>query len=377
LQIQAFAAVSGGSDSQSLKSIQPVLDNSKPSASATPPAAPAQTRVFKIGAGVSQEYILGPGDVLAITDTSEDKAAVQTVPILPDGTAVTSYTGVIEAAGMTLRLMNALVNQQASKWYVNPHLMVNLAKQRPMQVYLLGEVSHPGLYTAGSDSGMTAPQGGNDDASDGDQSGGGGMAGLSAGGSAMTLTGALQLSGGLKETADVRNVRVTRQAPKQVFQIDLWKLMIDGDVSEDISLQPGDVIYVPKGGAEFDNASLGRTAHQTEKVRMFGAFKNPGLISMDSSDDILSAIAKAGGFAPAAITKYVLLARINRDGTITTEKVPYDKGLKDSHSQLRTKLHAGDLIIAKTSGAKTAFQQTGKYVPQMLMMGAMAFLYRL
>ena len=76
---------------------------------------PGSDAAFKIhaGVGVSQEYILGPGDVLSVTDTSEDKPSTSLAPILPDGTCVTAYTGVVKAAGVTLREINDLVNDKA------------------------------------------------------------------------------------------------------------------------------------------------------------------------------------------------------------------------------------------------------------------------
>lgn len=372
LPTNALAAANVGTNQQPLKGLTPVLDKSKIAPAIAPSASP---RTFKIHAGVSQEYVLGPGDVMAITDTSEDKAAVQTVPILPDGTAVTTYTGVIQASGLTLREMNELINSQANKWYVNPHLMVNLAKQRPTQIYLLGEVDHPGLYSVGGDSGMMAPTGGNDDSAEGALTGaGGGGGGGSAGmGGALTFTlsAALQMAGGLKETADVRHLRVTRLAPKQTFQVDLWKLMIDGDVSEDLTLQPGDVIYVPKGGADFDSEDLGRLASVSKKVRIFGAVKAPGLLTLAPDDDLMNAIAKAGGFSDNAVKKYIILARTNHDGTVTSEKINFKKGFKDGHAEIRTKVRSGDLIVVKQSATRTVAIASGRMLPQMVAQMAM------
>ncbi len=135
---------------------------------------------------------------------------------------MTPYTGVIQASGLTLREMNELVNVRAQKWFVNPQIIVNLAKQRPIQIYLLGELQHPGLYSAGgSDAGSMMPDsGGGGSGSDGaggsgsgDSSGGGGgnsgLSGMGGGQSTLTLSGALQLAGGLKDSADVRHLRVT------------------------------------------------------------------------------------------------------------------------------------------------------------------------
>ncbi len=356
---------------QNLQSLTPMLDNGASKSGSQ--AAPNSVPLIKLSVGVSQEYVLGPGDVLSITDTSEDKPATTMSPILPDGTCVTSFTGVIQASGMTIRDLNEFVNEKARKWYVSPQIIVNLAKQRPTQVYLLGELVHPGLYTSGSAGGdvgvASQANDGEDSASGGaGSSGGGGGGGASLGGgqSTLTLSGAIQLAGGLKETADVRHLRVTRLAPKQTFQIDLWKLMIDGDVSEDITLQPGDVVYVPKGGADYNPNDFGMLVNNHPKVRVIGSVKSPGLLAMAPDDDVMSVIAKAGGFNVDAVSRYVVLARTNRDGTVTTEKVNIKKGIKDGHAVARQKIHGGDLIIVKRSPTKTAGVVAGRLVPQML-----------
>ncbi len=143
-------------------------------------------------------------------------------------------------------------------------------------MYLLGELVHPGQYTCGDTSSSSGSSGGSNSSDDSGGDGGGDGAGSSSGGSGgsgssggsgggampstspiLTLSTALQKAGGLKETADVRHIRISRLAPKQTFDVDLWKLMIDGDVSEDKTLQPGDVVYVPKGGADFDPSTMG------------------------------------------------------------------------------------------------------------------------
>ncbi len=344
----------------------PVADTrqiaSRPALTAVPQKA------FKLNAGITQEYVLGPGDVLSITDLSsdDDKGTTITAPVLPDGTAVINYAGVIEAAGLSLREINALVNDKAKKWFKNPEIIVNLARQRANQIYLLGEVTHPGLYTPSQGSGSGA---GSEDAS-GSTSG---PPQQSTPTGIFTVSSALEMAGGVKETADIRHLHVTRLHPKQVIDVDLWKLMLDGDVSEDLVLQPGDVIYVPKGGADFNSNDFGKVVANSHKVRVMGAVKSPGLLLMSGDDDLFSVIAKAGGFTDTAKNGFVLLARANRDGSVSTEKVDMrpNHALKNPESQARVKVRAGDVVIVKDSTAKKAINFTGRTIPQLLMNAAM------
>jgi polysaccharide biosynthesis/export protein len=280
-------------------------------------------------------YIFEPGDVILIQNGHDS----QSVSVLPDGTATTHY-GVIQAAGMTVQGLTALVNDVAKRWYVSPDVKITLAKQRPSQFYLLGEVVHPGLYSLAEDSGTPGTA---------DSKPGGNAAGASKGPSSLSgevfLSGALQMAGGVKDTADVRHVRVTRSMPKQVFNIDLWQCMFDGNTSQDLALKPGDVVYVPKGRTNTTDSNVGQLVNTT-KVRVVGAVKSPGLIAISSKDDVLSIIGKAGGFELDAITNYVLLCRrTNSDGTVTTDKIDIKVGTKDEQK----KVLSGDLIIVKRS----------------------------
>jgi polysaccharide biosynthesis/export protein len=334
----------------------------------TPPRAAVPQKAFKLNAGITQEYVLGPGDVMSITDLSSDdeKGSTVTAPVLPDGTAVINYAGVIEAAGLSLRQINELVNEKAKKWFVNPDIIVNLARQRPNQVYLLGEVIHPGLYTPGGGAG------GGGAASGGGEEKGGEGAPTAAPSGIFTVSAALEQAGGLKETADIRHLHVTRLHPKQVIDVDLWKLMLDGDVSEDLVLQPGDVIYVPKGGSEFNTNDFGKVVANSHKIRVMGAVKSPGLLLMSGDDDILSVIAKAGGFTDTAVDKYILLARTNRDGSVSTEKVDMKwKHAIKNESQARVKVKSGDVIMVKESNARKVAKYAGRVIPQTILQGGM------
>jgi polysaccharide export outer membrane protein len=62
-----------------------------------------------------------------------------------------------------------------------------------------------------------------------------------------TITQAIQIAGGITHYADVRQVQVRRQASDgstQTIDVNLYKLLSEGDLSQDIRLQEGDVIVV-------------------------------------------------------------------------------------------------------------------------------------
>jgi polysaccharide export outer membrane protein len=277
---------------------------------------------------------------------------------------------------MSLREINELVNERAKKYFVHPQLMINLAKQRPTQVYLLGDVLKPGLYCpdGGGKDDVDISTGGGGGELSGSSTEGGGAAKLPATGTIFTLSSALQLAGGLKESADIRHIHVTRQHPKQVLDVDLWKLMLDGDVTEDLVLQPGDVVFVPKGGTEFNTSDFGKVVAGGSKVRIIGAVKSPGLYMMSADDDLVSVLAKAGGFTNTAKTKSISVSRVNRDGTTSTEKINVKGAMKGAVATGRLRVHPGEVIVVDNSMAKTIGYGAARIMPQMLMSGVMSIL---
>ncbi len=65
----------------------------------------------------------------------------------------------------------------------------------------------------------------------------------------LTVTKVLQLSGGLKPFADKRNVRVTRcdaRGKQTRFTVNIDEIGKEGRIDKDITLNAGDVVYVPE-----------------------------------------------------------------------------------------------------------------------------------
>jgi len=321
--------------------------------------------------GSAFRYVLGRGDQITVTDYGgidlRHGSNTQTVTILPDGTASIYPIGVVLAAGKTLSEMNTIVNERAKKYMIEPKLLVSLARPRPVTVYVLGDVLNPGIYTLGAGGTQTSPPPNQSPSADiGEALGRNSLSSISlpepnnAGGAqaplpeTTTLLSALQKAGGLKDSANVRSIRITRARTKEIILADLWKLLVTGDVSQDIELEPRDVVFVRRGGTGFDPDELGRlAATKVCSVRIWGAVKIPGLYNLGPNDDVLSAIAKAGGFTPTAFKGSVLLSRVSRDGTVIKKRISIAKSLRDEGLG-RTPVRPGDVIIASTNPLASA-----------------------
>src|ERR1700729_3217463 len=93
---------------------------------------------------------------------------------------------------------------------------VNMGQLRSIQVFVVGQARKPGSYTIGSLS---------------------------------TLLNALFASGGPLPQGSLRDIQVKRGS-ETVTHFDLYDLLLHGDKSKDVRLEPGDVIFIPAVGPQ-------------------------------------------------------------------------------------------------------------------------------
>lgn len=98
--------------------------------------APAQ------GAG---EFVLGPGDVVAITVWKQPSLSL-TLPVAPDGGISYPLVGHLVAAGLTVRQLESLVTTRLREQLKDPQVSVALQDARSYRVYVIGEVARPGEF---------------------------------------------------------------------------------------------------------------------------------------------------------------------------------------------------------------------------------------
>lgn len=358
-----------------------------------PIIAPSNDPAIKPAApeNLSDAYLLGPGDILTITDFTVpegEKPFVSQEVIGPDGSVNINPVGVLKAGGLTLRGLNELANRMAELTMARPEIRISLTKPRPVDVYVLGDVVHPGLVSTDSSSftNRTATQlsAGNVITEDSGTSGGGSADQSSSYREIiprvirLTVLTAIQLAGGLKDTANIYNVRVTRASTGEVLSVNLYDLLARGDARQDLVLRPGDTVFVERGGPEHESVALGLASDRQRRVRVYGEFKKPGIYDLKPEDDINSVIAKAGGFTENAITGSVVLNRVNRDGQEITRRVKLAgrtlfRGERKPSAVARVNLRDGDTIVADQSAAKIYLPRATTVV--LTTLGAILLLY--
>ncbi len=205
-----------------LLSIIAVCAQAAPAAeSAAVPATPASASDSaavppKADARPGSEYIIGPGDVLQVFVWRNAELSA-TVPVRPDGKISTPLVEDMIAVGKKPSELARDVEKVLGEYVRSPQ--VNIIVTQPMsnssQVKVIGQVLHPQsiAYHEG-----------------------------------MTVLDAVLASGGMAQFAAGNRAKVVRteNGKSREIKVKLSALVNDGDMKQNVNLQPGDVIVVPE-----------------------------------------------------------------------------------------------------------------------------------
>jgi polysaccharide export outer membrane protein len=210
----------------------------------------------------------------------------------------------------------------------------------PRTVVVIGQVYRPGSYLVSP--GNTEPSG---------------SAGSAAGGGLPTVMRSLQLAGGITSLADVRKIKLrrpTRSGTEQSIDINLWKLLQNGDINQDIVVQDGDTIVIPTATdintAEATQLATTTLSPTTIEVGVVGEVKRPGAVKLQPNSSLNQALLAAGGFNDSrASTGSVELIRLNSNGTVSKRPVKVDlaKGINEETNPI---LRNNDVVVVDRNG---------------------------
>ena len=160
-------------------------------------------------------YTLQAGDIFDLVFEFSPEFT-QTVTVQPDGFVTLKGIGETKVAGLTTPEIIALVKSAYSGILKNPVVTISLKEFEKPFFVADGMVTRPGKYPLRTDT---------------------------------TLMEAIAIAGGVNDMAKRTQVLVFRRVSNQWMEskaIDLRRIVKDKDLSEDIVLQPGDMIYVPQ-----------------------------------------------------------------------------------------------------------------------------------
>jgi polysaccharide export outer membrane protein len=236
-----------------------------------PLAAAAQVRlrpetVIAQSGGVRrspQSYKLGGGDRILV-EILEVPDLTRGYEVLSDGSVNLPLIGLVSLRGRTLVEATNIIRNAYRRVLKDPVVTVSLVAARPLNVGVIGEVTRPGNFILPLTSGPgTAPSV-----------------------QYPTVTQALRLAEGVTGVADLRNIRVRRpqpDGPDQVLNVNLWKFLQEGDLSQDIILQDRDTIVVPTvanfnqaEARQFATANFSPPPEKPRSISIVGQVTRPG-----------------------------------------------------------------------------------------------------
>ncbi|MEP0915686.1 SLBB domain-containing protein [Leptolyngbya sp. DQ-M1] len=175
-----------------------------------------------------------------------------------------------------------------------------------------------------------------------------------------TLSSAIREAGGIKQLANLKEVKVrrnTRSGAPQTISVDLWQLLRSGDLKQDLVLQQGDTIEIPTALAlnseearQLGDASF---APRSVKITVVGEVEKPGQVEVPMNTPLNQALLAAGGFTRQANRRRVELVRLNPNGSVSRQNVSIDlsRGIDEKGNPL---LKDGDVLVIDRNGlAKT------------------------
>lgn len=204
-------------------------------------------------------YILGPGDELQVSVYGVQEFN-SSIPVSVEGKITIQYVGQIIVAGMSIEAATQKIKVAIAKVYSTvrsgqSQISVSLSRIRTIKITVVGG-KQPGNYSISS---------------------------------LATVYNALHLAGGPGKNGSYRNIELIRG--NKVFKnIDIYRFLVKGDQSDNVSLKENDVIRIPA---------------YSQRVTVEGQVKRPGIFEMKKGETFADLLSFSSGFNEFAYTASV------------------------------------------------------------------------
>ncbi len=255
----------------------------------------------------TEPFTLGPGDRLEI-ELLDDPTSRALTAVGPDGKIYFHLLPGVDVWGLTLAQTKEALERELSK-FIKDHIQISIVLRTvdSKRVWLLGRLQAPGVYSMTNN--LTL------------------LEAISMAGGTLSLTSSKDSSFNYStdDLADLRRSFVMRKG--NLLPIDFQRLLKEGDLSQNIYLQPDDFIYLPAATAR--------------EVFVMGAVAQPRAVSYNDDMTLVSAIANTLGTISDAYLSHVAVVR----GSLTQPQiaiVDYKEIVKGKAPDVR--LQAGDIV---------------------------------
>ena len=280
----------------------------------------------KLSTGSTEDYVLGPGDVVQIKVLKEENLD-KTVTVSPDGFITYPLLGDLRVDGLTITQAKAQITSLLARdFLVDPQVVVDVIKQRSKKAYIMGAVKQPGYYEITGDQRLLGTL-------------------LNAGGPTSFNTEARVLR--LPKGGD--NVGEGPTDTMAPIVVDLYKLFEQGDQTQNIVLRDGDVLMVAEKAPAAVAAEPGEKVNvEAQQIYVVGSVVSPGVYTYKPNDTALDAILRAGGFTEFASRNSTKLVR-EAGGKTQTFRLQMKDVMENGEMDKNMKIVPGDMIIVPES----------------------------
>ena len=178
-------------------------------------ASAQQRQRPKLTNATEERYRLQPGDMLEVQYRYSPEFN-QSVTIQPDGYVSLAIGGDVKVAGLNVEQARQLILRKAGERLREPEAIVILKEFQKPYFVVAGEVNHPDKIEMRE---------------------------------RVTALQAIMLAGGFKEGAKSSQVIVFRKLNSDIAEVktlDLKSIKRTSDLENDLDLQPGDIVFVPR-----------------------------------------------------------------------------------------------------------------------------------
>lgn len=221
------------------------------------------------------EYVLGPGDVLAIT-TWDQLDLSGKFTIAPDGSFAFPLVGKFQAGGRTARDIETEMKQRlrAERIFTDPQVTVVVDTYVSQRIFIVGEVRSAGSYPLRGETTL--------------------IEALAQAGSATAEAASdVLIVRSANGTHRAGAVLPTEATDAEIIRVDLT-LLQRGDLSKNVALRNGDTIFVPRA----------------ENFFVFGQVRSPGQYVVRRGTTVMQALSLAGGITDRGALNRVKIVRV-------------------------------------------------------------------
>ncbi len=244
------------------------------------------------------DYILGPGDTLAISLWGGVTQSLTRV-IDREGRIMLPEAGSLQIAGISLDQAEKQIRVVLTQQYRDAKVSVTISRLHSVRVYVVGDVQRPGGYDISS---------------------------------LATPLSALYAAGGPTSVGSLRILRHYR-GERLLEEIDLYDFLLHGMQRATARFEGGDTLQIPPAGPQ---------------VAISGAVKRPAIYELRSGESTLASVIKdAGGMTAAASLGHITIERIDANQhreTVTLKQSDGQDAQKDQAVLSSFAVQDGDRI---------------------------------